>query len=698
MLAKQNDPISKDKKINISPINYSELNKLAEDFGKHFVPQKELSAEQAFWLQFSNPLSEQLVVQTTPVRMKAPSELPKLSMVKISFQKLKNYLASFDKVVKVRTTPDAIIEGFDNGLHSEINEVKIVINQMKAVVEQCYADKRYFDIQKKEIFIDNDRLLQHIICQEVMNIVMYAVSVHVNVLSANNKCRVHDNLEIEGLEQENDHLFELLLSQDIVHIYVNSLATRNDCREMQQSYIHEYNENLVLKAELAKKNTCLKKHIESLKGKITIEKDATTNKTKVIAPIMFKLDLEPLSPKVLKNKDAHIYYIKKTQENVAILMGLVEHARSLRPLDSDLDSPYKYTKRILELLVYVTATCPSLTKPSEKLVAITPLKKTRKLGMKSYTSVSISQPSSNTNNNRISRTTSSNQNNRVEYHPRSVKSSSNKKNRIIEPACNANVKHSMLNANSELICATCNGCLFDAIHDSCVLDFVNDVNVQGNRCHLTRTTSTNVVSPKNPLPPKVAKKTPTSRNNPEMLKDVTNKSSSSCPNCSLVFRLLMLQAYDWKLLSTHQLHSQNSRSRAMASKQFSSGPGPQLLTPRTISSGLMPNPPSLTLYVPPRKKDWDTFFQLMFDKYFNPLPIVAFPVTTFVTPVPTDLTGSPFSTLVDQDAPYPSTSQTPQESQSLVSSPGVEEQFYDIEVAHLDNDPFFGVLIPEPNS
>ncbi|GJT81486.1 hypothetical protein Tco_1055828 [Tanacetum coccineum] len=38
MLAKQNDPILKDKKINISLINYSELNKLAEDFGKCFVP------------------------------------------------------------------------------------------------------------------------------------------------------------------------------------------------------------------------------------------------------------------------------------------------------------------------------------------------------------------------------------------------------------------------------------------------------------------------------------------------------------------------------------------------------------------------------------------------------------------------------------------------------------------------------------
>ncbi|GJW64889.1 hypothetical protein Tco_0116773 [Tanacetum coccineum] len=48
MLAKQNDPMSKEKKVNTTPINYVELNRLPEDFGKHFVPQQELSAEQAF--------------------------------------------------------------------------------------------------------------------------------------------------------------------------------------------------------------------------------------------------------------------------------------------------------------------------------------------------------------------------------------------------------------------------------------------------------------------------------------------------------------------------------------------------------------------------------------------------------------------------------------------------------------------------
>ncbi|GJZ84669.1 hypothetical protein Tco_0650008 [Tanacetum coccineum] len=69
-----------------------------------------------------------------------------------------------------------------------------------------------------------------------------------------------------------------------------------------------------------------------------VAKDATPNNVKVIAPGMFKLDLDPLSPKVLKNIDAHIDYIKHSQEHVNILWEIVEHARALRPLDSDLDS------------------------------------------------------------------------------------------------------------------------------------------------------------------------------------------------------------------------------------------------------------------------------------------------------------------------------------------------------------------------
>nr|GFA34032.1 retrovirus-related Pol polyprotein from transposon TNT 1-94 [Tanacetum cinerariifolium]GFB17684.1 retrovirus-related Pol polyprotein from transposon TNT 1-94 [Tanacetum cinerariifolium] len=88
----------------------------------------------------------------------------------------------------------------------------------------------------------------------------------------------------------------------------------------------------------------------------------------------------------------------------------------------------------------------------------------------------------------------------------------------------------------------------------------------------------------------------------------------------------------------------------------------------------------------------------MFDEYFNPPPSVASLVPAVVAPDLIDSTGTPLSTITDQDVTSPSTSQTPQETQPAVIPSGVEEEFHDIKVAHLVNNTFFGVPIPKPNS
>nr|GFA93038.1 hypothetical protein [Tanacetum cinerariifolium] len=49
MLQKQKDPMMSEKKVNTKPIDYAALNQLSQDFETRFIPQTELSAEQAFW-------------------------------------------------------------------------------------------------------------------------------------------------------------------------------------------------------------------------------------------------------------------------------------------------------------------------------------------------------------------------------------------------------------------------------------------------------------------------------------------------------------------------------------------------------------------------------------------------------------------------------------------------------------------------
>ncbi|GKC73170.1 integrase, catalytic region, zinc finger, CCHC-type containing protein [Tanacetum coccineum] len=96
--------------------------------------------------------------------------------------------------------------------------------------------------------------------------------------------------------------------------------------------------------------------------------------------------------------------------------------------------------------------------------------------LKCSTSTCRSKPTCNKKNDRISQPQSSNMKNKVEAQHRRVTLNSNKKIHVVEPIRDADVKHSLLNVNSELICATCNQCMFDANHDMCALDFVKNVN------------------------------------------------------------------------------------------------------------------------------------------------------------------------------------------------------------------------------
>nr|GEU39234.1 retrovirus-related Pol polyprotein from transposon TNT 1-94 [Tanacetum cinerariifolium] len=115
---------------------------------------------------------------------------------------------------------------------------------------------------------------------------------------------------------------------------------------------------------------------------------------------------------------------------------------------------------------------------------------------------------------------------------------------------------------------------------------------------------------------------------------------------------------------------------AMASKHSSLEPALHEMTPATISLGLVPNPPLST-------------------PVDLPAPKVIAPIVKVVVPEPAALTGSPSLTTIDQDAPSPSNSQTSPETQSPVISNDVEEENHDLDVAHMNNDLFFGILILE---
>ncbi|GJW04043.1 retrovirus-related pol polyprotein from transposon TNT 1-94 [Tanacetum coccineum] len=223
--------------------------------------------------------------------------------------------------------------------------------------------------------------------------------------------------------------------------------------------------------------TALKDDLRKLKGKALVD-NAVTKHT--IDPEMLQIDVEPITPKLLNKKTAYSAYIKHTQEEAT------------------------------ELLTHISKTCPSVNNNDGKLVAVTPKNKDKRVrftkpvissgntitkiaptlnlvsnksmlsstGVKPSTSASGSQPSGNTKKDKIRQTPSSTKKNKVEAHPRKVESSLKTKDCVAKPKGTAHMQHSKLNANSELKCVKCNGCMLSDNHDLCVLDFINNVNAR----------------------------------------------------------------------------------------------------------------------------------------------------------------------------------------------------------------------------
>ncbi|GKE73211.1 hypothetical protein Tco_1535252 [Tanacetum coccineum] len=232
-------------------------------------------------------------------------------------------------------------------------------------------------------------------------------------------------------------------------------------KEQSDALINKLNlksvENEDLKAQIQDKVfviSSLKNDLRKSKGKEIVENVINIPSATTIAPGMFKLDLEPLPHRLLQNREVHIDYLRNTQEQANILREIVKQAKVKQPLDSELDLACNAKKVTIKPMNNV-----------KKVRFAEPLTSSRKIqhvessntsdsntlvlsstGVKCSTSNYGSKPPGNKKNDRISQTPSRNKKNKVEAQPR--------------------------NANSEILCATCNKSMFDGVHDKCLLDLV----------------------------------------------------------------------------------------------------------------------------------------------------------------------------------------------------------------------------------
>nr|GEV13072.1 hypothetical protein [Tanacetum cinerariifolium] len=363
--------------------------------------------------------SEETNLSTSTTIVEVPKELPKVSMVNSSLKKLKFHLASFDMVVKERTTATRI-----KSLRCNVKEEKI-----KRELEE---------IETINIELDH---------------------------------------RVTKLVAENEHL-----KQTYKQLYDSIKSSRVQSKEQCDALIKQVNiksaENSDLNAGLREKVlviTGLKDTLSKLKGKIVVNEAVTLHP---IDPEFLKIDVAPLAPKLQNNRTTHNDYLKHTQEETDTLREIVENERLLNPLNTSLDYACKYTKRIQELLIILKQTCPCINDLGTKLMAVTPINNNNKRirfteHIPSSGNTPIKTPSS-TNIQTQSRA----KKNKLEDHPRNVRPSLYNKKSVVNTKAISSVPNSKLNVNSDLKCATCNGCLFSDNHGSCVLKFMNSVNAR----------------------------------------------------------------------------------------------------------------------------------------------------------------------------------------------------------------------------
>ncbi|GJV97020.1 retrovirus-related pol polyprotein from transposon TNT 1-94, partial [Tanacetum coccineum] len=363
-----------------------------------------LAEESPFWSRNYVNSPEQ-TLSSRPTKVEVPKELPKVRMVNTSLKKLKHHLAGFDMVVKERTIPTAITEGSKDIVNTILNYSVDIASVNVHECEKClkletellnkkdFVEKKIYDklfksfttLEKYCISLEVDSQLNQEIFQrnnfasnqsapsfdqlfelnelkaqsQEKDTVIKKLKERIKSLSGNmNEDNVKKDIEeIETINIDLDHRVSKLiaenehLKQTYKQLYDSIQPTRIRSKEQCEALIAQINaksvENSDLNAQLQEKVfaiTKLKKELRKLKGKSVVACRESVNKPKVIAPVVHKVDLEPLSLKLKNNREAHVDYIRITKENADTLCDVVEQARISNPLDNALAYACMYTK------------------------------------------------------------------------------------------------------------------------------------------------------------------------------------------------------------------------------------------------------------------------------------------------------------------------------------------------------------------
>ncbi|GKA92560.1 putative reverse transcriptase domain-containing protein [Tanacetum coccineum] len=178
----------------VRPANdfYAKLNALM------FVPQKELSGDQAYWLS-ANEIASQASKSATPATPFVRKSRPP-SQVLASLRNVNAVFPQFEGIIKERTTqkPDYVsewcydyakqfveqqlvpfydhfkkhIQAANDTFFKEIKEFEQIFDELEAEYEQCVLDNKNLTIEKKNLLIINECLIAECLEKDICSIVL----------------------------------------------------------------------------------------------------------------------------------------------------------------------------------------------------------------------------------------------------------------------------------------------------------------------------------------------------------------------------------------------------------------------------------------------------------------------------------------------------------------------------------------------
>ncbi|GJY22966.1 retrovirus-related pol polyprotein from transposon TNT 1-94 [Tanacetum coccineum] len=574
---KMKTPLWTEQNINIRPPDYSKENYLAT-----FTPQTQLTPEQIFWskdvlkmktkalkeqTKASRPIKALIVYPPNTPATLVPRVLPTKSQVKINIFALIQLFLEFEKTCKKRITPTGLtegergfeqtkecyltevipffktlkehFEGIQKALTKEIKEMKEIFEELEAGVDQNVMNRKYDEIELKNLLIANENLLVDCLSKEVFYIATNSeltvsrftemhdahaagqarcLELEAELSKLNDKIQKDDhnelvkrfsNLEVNhlNLQLKYQHLKESfgnntsLPARDapdfdsvfVINKMKASIQGKDNAIKklrMQISQLKETRSEADQQNELFRvENAKIKQHYKELYDSIKITRAKHIEQTTALLA-----ENENLKAQIHENMKC--ITVDSIKPRVLALSG---HAIDVEPI------PSRNRNNREELLEYVIGTYPKDFNKRDNKHASTPLTRKKQVTFEDQ------YETSNNNTHKHVEQLNIQKINVLMIHSTGVNSctdasrskprSNTKKNRI-SPAKSVNkkkveehprtnksslkntnrvdssisYKRTVINSNSHFVCKTCNKCLIFANHDMCVVNYLHSVN------------------------------------------------------------------------------------------------------------------------------------------------------------------------------------------------------------------------------